>query len=70
MRKTLTALALTATLISQPALLDSFWTFLSSLWEESTPDAGCGADPSGRCNPQPQIDEGCGADPSGCPKGS
>ena len=70
MRKTLMALALTGALISQPALLDSVWTFLSSLWGESSPDEGCGFDPSGQCTPQPQGDEGCGFDPDGCPKGS
>lgn len=70
MRKTLVTLALAGALISQPALLDSFWTFLTSLWEESNPDAGCGFDPSGQCIPRPQTDEGCGFDPSGCPRGS
>jgi hypothetical protein len=70
MRKTLVALALTGALISQPALLDSVWTLLTSLWEESSPDAGCEFDPSGQCNPQPQPDAGCEFDPDGCPKGS
>lgn len=72
MRKTFLAAALAAGLAaSQPALLDSFWTFLTSLWGESTPDAGCGGDPNGGCYPRPpQSDAGCGGDPNGCPKGS
>ena len=70
MRKTLMAVALSAAMLSQPALLDSFWAFLSSLLADSSLDEGCGADPNGGCNPQPQADEGCGADPDGCPKGS
>jgi hypothetical protein len=70
MRKTLIAAALSAAMLGQPALLDTFWTFLSSLWEESSPDEGCGADPNGSCAPPPQTDAGCGADPNGCPKGS
>lgn len=28
-------------------------------------DAGCGWDPSGQCQPAPQIDEGCIWDPNG-----
>ena len=73
MRKTFLAAALAAGLVaSQPALLDTFWAFLTSLWEQSSPDAGCGSDPNGGCGPrpQPQTDEGCGSDPNGCPKGS
>ena len=72
MRRTLIALTLIGSLASQPPLLDTFWSFLSTIWSESTVDEGCGADPNGRCNPMPppEIDEGCGADPNGCPKGS
>ena len=68
MRRTVIALTLIGSLISQPSLLDTFWSFLSTVWSES--DAGCGADPDGRCRPAPQPDAGCGADPDGCPKGS
>ena len=72
MRRTLIALALVGSLASQPSLLDTFWSFLSTIWSESGPDAGCGADPDGRCSPvpPPETDAGCGADPDGCPKGS
>lgn len=72
MRRTLIALAFIGSLASQPSLLDTFWSFLSNIWSESTPDEGCGADPNGRCSPVPQSlpDGGCGADPNGCPKGS
>jgi hypothetical protein len=66
MRRSLLALALAVPLLSQPALVDTFWTLLSGVWE----NAGCGADPDGRCAtiPQPQVDEGCGADPDGRPR--
>ena len=72
MRRTVIALALIGSLASQPSLLDTFWSFLSSVWSESNPDAGCGSDPNGGCRPvpQPQTDAGCGSDPNGCPKGS
>lgn len=72
MRRTLIALALIGSLAGQPSLLDTFWSFLSTVWSESHPDEGCGADPDGRCLPVPlpQSDAGCGADPDGCPKGS
>ncbi|HWM89823.1 MAG TPA: hypothetical protein VN493_03580 [Thermoanaerobaculia bacterium] len=71
MRRALIALALTASMLtSQPTLVDSVWSFLSAIWSQSSPDAGCGADPNGRCAPQPRIDAGCGADPDGCPEGS
>ena len=70
MRRTVIALALIGSLVSQPSLLDTFWSFLSTIWSESNPDAGCGADPDGRCRPAPQQEAGCGADPNGCPKGS
>lgn len=71
MRRTLIALALIGSLASQPSLLDTFWSFLSTIWSESA-DAGCTGDPNGRCSPMPppESDAGCGADPNGCPKGS
>lgn len=70
MRRTVIALALIGSLASQPSLLDTVWSFLSTIWSES--DAGCTGDPNGGCfpKPQPQSDAGCGADPDGCPKGS
>jgi hypothetical protein len=70
MRRTLVAVTLTTSLLAptwgQPPL-GSLWTFLSSLWGGAITDAGCGADPDGRCAlaPQPTTDEGCGADPDG-----
>lgn len=71
MRKALIALTLTASLAAGgPALLDQVWSLLTSVWNPSTADEGCGMDPDGRCRPAPQIDEGCGMDPNGCPKGS
>lgn len=72
MRRSLFALALAVPLLTTyPAGgLDTLWTLLSSLWGESTPDAGCIGDPCGGYNPSPQTDEGCIGDPSGCPKGS
>jgi hypothetical protein len=72
MRRTVIALTLIGSLVSQPSLLDTLWSFLSTVWSESSPDEGCGADPDGRCRPVPQLqhDEGCGADPDGCAKGS
>jgi hypothetical protein len=71
MRKALIVLALAGALVAGPsALLDPLWSLLSTVWSESSPDAGCGFDPDGGCNPAPRPDEGCGADPSGCPKGS
>jgi hypothetical protein len=71
MRKALVALTLAAALAAgRPAVLDHLWTLLTSVWSASSPDAGCGMDPDGRCNPAPQPDEGCGMDPNGCPQGS
>jgi len=72
MRRTLIALALIGSLAGQPSLLDTFWSFLSTIWSESTPDAGCGSDPDDPClpAPPPESDAGCGSDPNGCPKGS
>ncbi|HWM91865.1 MAG TPA: hypothetical protein VN493_13955 [Thermoanaerobaculia bacterium] len=66
MRKALLTLALAGSLAAgRPALLDQLWSLLTSVWSASSPDAGCIADPDGRCRPAPQTDEGCGADPSG-----
>lgn len=72
MRRTLIALTLIGSLASQPSLLDTFWSYLSTIWSESTLDAGCGSDPNGGCRPAPppDSDAGCGSDPNGCPKGS
>ena len=70
MRRAFVAIALTASLLASPggrtALLDPFWTVLSSIWDA----AGCGWDPNGQCNSAPQGDAGCGMDPNGCPTGS
>jgi hypothetical protein len=83
MRRTVVALAVSASLLRTSPLgsLDRLWDLLASLWvaAPSVPihhlptKEGCGADPSGRCQPvvQPQLDAGCGADPSGrCQTGS
>jgi hypothetical protein len=55
---------------ARPILLDRIWSFLSAIWTGPSTDAGCGADPYGRCTPaaQPAVDAGCGMDPNGCPK--
>jgi hypothetical protein len=72
MRRTLAALAVTASLLpsgaSQTPLLGSLWGYLTSLWSSATADAGPGIDPSGRNAapaPQPTPDEGPGIDPNG-----
>ena len=80
MRRTLVALSLTASLTAAPsAILDRLGSLLSAVWgdppavHQPQTKEGCGADPSGLCNPspQPQSDAGCGADPSGhCNPGS
>jgi len=72
MRRTLLALAVSASMLN-PGLLDPIADLLSSIWSASeSADAGCIWDPDGRCRPAPQLqlDEGCGMDPYGCPKGS
>lgn len=72
MRKTILALALIGSLASQPSLVETVWNFVSSIWSESTRDAGCGSDPNGGCIPAPPpvSNAGCGSDPNGCPEGS
>jgi hypothetical protein len=71
MRRTLVAMAFTASLMTAvpSSLFDRFWTILSTVWgtTPSSTEAGCGADPNGRClpAPQPHLDAGCGADPDG-----
>ena len=70
MRRILIAVALIATLTwstGSAGFLDPLRAFLTSLWSESSSDAGCGMDPSGRCIPASQSgsDEGCGMDPDG-----
>jgi hypothetical protein len=70
MRKALIVFTLATSLAGPPARLEPLWGLLSSLWGKATADIGCGFDPYGQCEPQPQPDEGCGFDPYGCPKGS
>jgi hypothetical protein len=70
MRKAFLILTLATSLVAGRATLEPLWGLLSSFWSESSPDAGCGWDPDGLCNPQPQPDAGCGFDPLGCPQGS
>jgi len=72
MRRSLVALAVTASLLtpgaSQSHLLGSLWGFLSSLWSGATADEGAGWDPSGwnaAPAPQPTPDAGAGWDPDG-----
>jgi hypothetical protein len=68
MRRSFAIFAVTSTLLTSPArpvLLDQIWSFLSAIWSGPSIDAGCGADPYGRCTPVIQPDEGCGMDPYG-----
>ena len=68
MRRTLLAVALAASLAptSSPGFFHPLWSLLSALWTApASQDAGCGADPSGRCAPNLQTDEGPGWDPDG-----
>ncbi|HEX3527274.1 MAG TPA: hypothetical protein VH988_09415 [Thermoanaerobaculia bacterium] len=54
MRRTLLAVALAASLAPTSSLgfFHPLWSLLSAFWTASaSPDAGCGMDPSGRCNP-------------------
>ena len=68
MRRTLVAVTLASTLLSLPSgrFLQPLWNLVSSLWAAPV-EAGCGLDPSGRCQPatQPKLDGGCGLDPNG-----
>lgn len=72
MRRSLAALAVTASLLtpgaSQAHLLGSLWGYLTTLWSGATPDEGPGIDPNGRNAtnvPQPAPDAGAGWDPNG-----
>ncbi|HSS77435.1 MAG TPA: hypothetical protein VLV54_11890 [Thermoanaerobaculia bacterium] len=72
MRRSLAALAVTASLLtsgaSQAPLLGSLWGYLTSLWSKAATDAGAGWNPNGRTAapaPQPTPDAGAGADPNG-----
>ncbi len=71
MRRTLLAVTITASLLTQGGSLgaaEQLWTLLAGLWSASTNiDAGCGWDPYGGCQPasSPQTDEGCVGDPYG-----
>jgi len=72
MRRSLAALAVTASLLapgaSQTHLLGSLWGFVTSLWSSAKADEGPGIDPFGRNAapaPQPTPDAGAGIDPFG-----
>jgi len=71
MRRAMFAVLFTSSLLASaahsPGLFDPLWGFLSSIWRGAAADAGCGADPYGRCGsaPQPTLDTGCGFDPYG-----
>lgn len=66
MRRSLFAVVVAASLsFSMAGQPSPLWTFLLSLWSESSPDAGCGMDPLGCPGPQPSSDEGGGWDPFG-----
>jgi hypothetical protein len=67
MRRTLSAVALTAALVTTapPGLFDRLWTLLSPVWPAWK--AGCEGDPNGMCSPapRPQTEAGCEWDPNG-----
>jgi hypothetical protein len=69
MRRTVIALTLAAsTLTATPTgFFHPLWSFLSSLWGESSVKAGPGVDPDGRTftAPRPSRKEGPGVDPDG-----
>ena len=67
MRRFVIALTLAAsTLTAVPSgFFQPFWTYLSSLWGESSTKAGPGADPDGKPFTLPSTKEGPGADPNG-----
>jgi hypothetical protein len=71
MRRNLVALALAASSLSATpfGLSEPLWSLLASLWGEPATKEGCGMDPWGRCNPNPQpepgSEAGAGADPFG-----
>ena len=72
MDRILVAIALSLSLgVAEPFHpLERLWNLLASFAEAPASEAGCGADPNGRCmpEPQPQGKAGCGADPDGKPK--
>jgi hypothetical protein len=76
MHKALLALAVASSLATPSSLLGSFGALLDSFWHMApVAKIGCGADPDGRCVPDPsprtQKDIGCGMDPDGrCHSGS
>jgi hypothetical protein len=63
MRPTLVAVVLSASLLASSPW--DLWGFLSSIWNGSFVENGCGADPDGRCGSAAAVDNGCGADPNG-----
>jgi hypothetical protein len=69
MRRSVIALTLAAsTLTAIPSgFFQPLWSYLSSLWGESSAKEGPGVDPSGRgpVTPQPNTKEGPGVDPDG-----
>jgi hypothetical protein len=69
MRRSVIALTLAAsTLTAIPSgFFHPLWSYLSSLWGESSVKAGPGVDPDGRTltAPQPSTDAGPGWDPNG-----
>jgi hypothetical protein len=75
MRRTMIAVAITASLVNPAAstVFDPLWSLWSWLLGDSFVKEGCGIDPWGQsqCSPPPQAVEpesGCGIDPWGCPK--
>ena len=75
MRRTMFAVAITASLVNPAAstVFDSLWSLWSWLSGDLFVKEGCGIDPWGQsqCSPTPQAVEpesGCVVDPWGCPK--
>jgi hypothetical protein len=69
MRRTAIALALAASTLTAPpsGLFHPLWSFISTLWGQSSAKEGAGVDPWGRSltAPQTKSDEGSGVDLNG-----
>lgn len=67
MRRSVIALTLAAsTLTAIPSgFFHPLWSYLSSLWSESSAKKGPGADPDGLSLTSPKVKEGPGWDPNG-----
>ena len=53
MRKTVLVLTLLGSLASQPSMLETVWSVVSTIWSVSIAEEGCIGDPNGGCIPKP-----------------